>query len=441
MNKIKIIKKKKEIYVHTKLLPVQQLNQREIEFLGRGQIGTLIPPYIEAGKKPELMYRVSSMQSLREHLHSVTSKKDFMKLILSILDMMKLAQENMLNNANFILHMDYIFINPRTKELMYVYLPITNSGREYDIIRLLMSLPYDTVFNHFEDCTYVSEYIAYFNNHPNFSIYDFEMFIREMNGEEVSVGDKEVTIAHPSKLLNKEAKICLKCNIRYSSKDNFCEKCGERLSFAEQSETSNVVSPQMQPASQMQAMPQMFATPQMQAAPQVQQPIPQMQATPQMQQPMPQMQATPQMQQPMPQMQAAAQVCPILQMQSRPPVSAGTTVLGVVDCGTTVLSPQELGNVVYPHIVRKSNGERIDVNSDSFTVGQSTSADYSVSGNTAISRNHAVIITKDGKYYIVDNSSTNGTYIDGTRIPSGKEIEIVSGQKLRFANEEYEFIV
>ena len=45
-------------------------------------------------------------------------------------------------------------------------------------------------------------------------------------------------------------------------------------------------------------------------------------------------------------------------------------------------------------------------------------------------------------HYLTNISETaNGTYIDGVRIPSGTEVEIVSGQKLRFANEEYDFVV
>ena len=49
------------------------------------------------------------------------------------------------------------------------------------------------------------------------------------------------------------------------------------------------------------------------------------------------------------------------------------------------------------------------------------------------------IIKKEAKYYVVDTNSTNHTYINGAMIPCNQEIEIMSGDKLRLANEEFEF--
>ncbi len=398
MNNIKIIKKKKEKYVYTKLLATQSLNQREIEMLGSSQMVQLITPQVKMSKKPEILYNVNSYLSLREYLHQVTTKGNFLRIVLSILDMMKEAQQKLLYVANFVLDMDYIFVDPTTKELRYIYLPICNYEQEFYIKGLLMTLAYDTVFNHLEDCSYVTEYISYFNTHPNFSVYDFEMFLREMNGEEVIASDKNVNIAHPSKLLNKDAKICLKCDITYLSRNNFCEKCGGRLTFV-------TPSKQLGQSAQLQ-------------------------------------QAQPSVMQPQLQQQAQPQVIQSQVVQAQPaPQPMGTTVLGVVESGTTVLSPQELGVVVYPYIVRKSNGEKITVNTSDFSVGQGATSNYVVTGNTAVSRNHARIVTRNGQYYIIDNQSTNGTYIDDVKLVPNMETEIVSGQKLRFANEEYEFLV
>lgn len=55
--------------------------------------------------------------------------------------------------------------------------------------------------------------------------------------------------------------------------------------------------------------------------------------------------------------------------------------------------------------------------------------DYVISDNNAISRKHATISIANGKYYVVDNSSTNGTYIDDIRIDADKSYEILPGQK------------
>lgn len=221
MNKIAVIKKRKEKYVYVKLLPVQAINTREAEILGSRQVYYLINPDIQIKKKSELLYKVTNYVSLKEYMQTVTTKQRFVATILSVLDMVRESQQLMLNTKNFLLNSEYIFVEPSTKRLMYIYLPIINYDVELEIKQFFQSLAYDTVFNQFEDCGYVKEYIGYFNEHPNFSIYDFEMFVRRINGESVVPGDRQVNIentiankmdnvtmyAHPSKLLIKDSPI------------------------------------------------------------------------------------------------------------------------------------------------------------------------------------------------------------------------------------------
>ncbi len=95
---------------------------------------------------------------------------------------------------------------------------------------------------------------------------------------------------------------------------------------------------------------------------------------------------------------------------------------------------------INPQLVRSRNNEIIPVNKPNFRIGKEKSfVDYFVGDNPAISRSHANIITRDGKYYVLDTNSTNHTYVDGRMIPSGTEVEITSGTHLRFANEDFEF--
>ena len=43
------------------------------------------------------------------------------------------------------------------------------------------------------------------------------------------------------------------------------------------------------------------------------------------------------------------------------------------------------------------------------------------------------------EYYILDTNSTNHTFINGTMIGSNSEMKLTSGDKVRLANEEFEF--
>lgn len=392
MNKIAIVKKKKEKYVHVKLKSNQMINAREIEMLTKRQIIQLINPEVKIKGNPELFYKVSNYISLKDYLQSVTSKERFLNVVLSILDTLKDSQSIMLYNKNFMLDTEYIFVEPQSKMIMYIYLPIVNYDFEPDIRQFLQNLVYGTVFNHLEDCSYVSEYIAYFRKNVNFSVYDFEMFIREMNGEEVRSGDKkvEVDISHPSKYLRGNIKICPKCNTEYTSTDNFCDLCGSRLVISQSGQKTKM--PENGLVSK--AMP--IAQP------------------------------------------ASMQAIPVMQLR----YSEGTTVLGAVECGTTVLSKEQLGGLVFPYIMRKKDGSRIQINKVIFSIGKSQSSnDYAIIDNSAVSRKHLSILIVNGKYYIKDENSTNGTYIDDVKIEPQKSVEITAGQRLRLADDEFIFSV
>ena len=56
---------------------------------------------------------------------------------------------------------------------------------------------------------------------------------------------------------------------------------------------------------------------------------------------------------------------------------------------------------------------------------------------TQISRLHASLICKEGRYYLRDNSSTNGTYVNNKRLSGNELINLKSGDLIRFANEEF----
>lgn len=113
-----------------------------------------------------------------------------------------------------------------------------------------------------------------------------------------------------------------------------------------------------------------------------------------------------------------------------------TTVLD--DGGTSVLNMNS--NVSYPYLIRLNNYERVNVNKPSFRIGKERSyVDYFVMNNSAVSRIHADIITRDGRYFIKDNHSTNRTFVNGTVIPFEQEYEIFDGDAIMLANEAFEF--
>lgn len=74
-----------------------------------------------------------------------------------------------------------------------------------------------------------------------------------------------------------------------------------------------------------------------------------------------------------------------------------------------------------------------------FVLGSRTkNCDYTIN-NPLISRKHAVIWNDGGDFFVEDVGSTNGTYVNGERIPSCEKIRLVKGDKVEFANLKYRF--
>lgn len=62
-----------------------------------------------------------------------------------------------------------------------------------------------------------------------------------------------------------------------------------------------------------------------------------------------------------------------------------------------------------------------------------------IDGNVGVSKNHAVIELMNGKYFLTDPHSTNGTYINGRMIEKGVRNELADGMKIGIWKEEFIF--
>lgn len=118
----------------------------------------------------------------------------------------------------------------------------------------------------------------------------------------------------------------------------------------------------------------------------------------------------------------------------------GTTVLSDDSISIQQMQQMQPVNYHFASLTRQVTGEKIELGKPSFVLGKNPEkSDYAVAGNTNISRIHAVITTRNGRYYVMDQNSTNGTFINGRIIKAGHETEILPGDCLMLANEEFIF--
>ena len=108
------------------------------------------------------------------------------------------------------------------------------------------------------------------------------------------------------------------------------------------------------------------------------------------------------------------------------------------DTDSTVL--MEEGNIRRAELVRNLNQERFEVASNTI-IGVGALADYRIENNRKISRRHASIRVENSHYFIKDNNSSNGTYINGRRMIPEMEEEIKNNDIIRMADEDFVFRV
>ncbi len=181
------------------------------------------------------------------------------------------------------------------------------------------------------------------------------------------------------------------------------------------------------------------------------QPVPPMGGQPMMGQPVPPMNGQP-MGQPVPPMGGQPMGQPVPPMGGqRPPMGQPMMGQPMVGQMPRPQAPQmQNGNLMgqlggarpIPHFVRKSTGEIINITKPEFIIGKSkTKADYAIENNSAISREHCIVIQRDGVNYIKDNNSTNHTYVNGVELQPGKEVLLKHKTEVRLGDEEFTFLL
>ncbi|SKC01227.1 FHA domain-containing protein [Lachnospiraceae bacterium] len=91
-------------------------------------------------------------------------------------------------------------------------------------------------------------------------------------------------------------------------------------------------------------------------------------------------------------------------------------------------------------LIRRRSGENIVISRKIFRIGKdSLHVDYCINDNSSVSRTHAALKSKGDGVYIEDMHSTNGTFLNGSRVNPGEERRIKDGDIIRIANEEFEF--
>lgn len=84
-------------------------------------------------------------------------------------------------------------------------------------------------------------------------------------------------------------------------------------------------------------------------------------------------------------------------------------------------------------------GRSYDLNKEQMKFGRQVTCDI-VIPLTSVSREHAQVVQSEGKYFLVDNGSRNGTFLNNNKVDASQaRIELKNGDKIRICDMEFMF--
>jgi len=122
--------------------------------------------------------------------------------------------------------------------------------------------------------------------------------------------------------------------------------------------------------------------------------------------------------------------------------SEGTTVLGafteIDENGTTALGA---GNSLdaKPFLLTAAGNKRILITKAVFKIGRDPRISDYTTDNKVVGRIHAQIITENGEYFLEDQRSTNGSFVNDIKLARNEKVKIKHNDRIRLANEEFVF--
>lgn len=124
-------------------------------------------------------------------------------------------------------------------------------------------------------------------------------------------------------------------------------------------------------------------------------------------------------------------------MTARQPVSAlsGSTNATMTQSGERPSEPHLIG-------VRGTyNGYTFTLSGENNIIGRDITSAVALPQDTNVSRRHAILHAEEGEYVVTDEGSSNGTFVNGQRIPVNTPHPLKQGDEIEFGSSRFRFEV
>lgn len=175
MAKIKAKARDCRLIVKVKLSLKEAFNERQLQLFSGKYIRGLMK--MEGAKKHAIEYSCPVGISLYDRLKKPVSRNDFFFLMEQIVDVVQKLNRNGLLVANTVFDLKNVFINERTRELQFIYLPLEEMQQKTDVTQFIESIIYSAKPMEEQDSDYIAEFVYFFKSMDRFDPDKVEKYI------------------------------------------------------------------------------------------------------------------------------------------------------------------------------------------------------------------------------------------------------------------------
>ena len=91
-----------------------------------------------------------------------------------------------------------------------------------------------------------------------------------------------------------------------------------------------------------------------------------------------------------------------------------------------------------PYLQKTKTNEKLYIEKDKFVIGSEDGSDYQIKEET-VEAQHAFIVKEKNEFFLVDNESKTGTFMNTAQLLPNEKYVLVQGAHIRIAEEEFDF--
>lgn len=385
-----------QLLVKVKTRYGETIDEKELDRFSRVYLRGFLKPKLV--KKNVIEYTGPIGVSLYDRFKKPMTKRDFLFVLEQVVVAVQKLQANSMGLNNLVMNLQYTYINEVTKEVQFLYLPMTMGFQNANLLDFIEAIAYSVKPADGNDTEFVSRFVYFFKAMKQFDIAKIEAFVAKEDRSVVNTIKKQ-NAGQSGFMTNKQRHYYDHYDNKGGSNKDDDDPTGL---LNENDDNPTGLLTEDDPTGLLVKKPEDDEATGLLSDPD--------------------------------------DATGLLYNGDYDDEATGLLREQPADDEATGLLAGNNANIRFPTLYRILTDETIVINKPVFRIGKERSyVDYFVTNNIMVSRGHADIITRGGRYFVKDLNSKNHTYINNHELPIHSEVEIHDGDRLKLANEEFIF--